>query len=50
MKNQHKKDLYLYGKHAVELALKNPRRKILEIYATKETATEMNLPKNLLGG
>ena len=31
----------------VELAIKNPRRKIKEIYVTKETAAEMNLPKNL---
>ena len=48
MKNQNKKDLYLYGKHAVELAIKNPRRKIVEIYATRETAQEMNLPNNVI--
>jgi len=47
MKNQGQKTVYLYGKHVVDLAIKNPRRKILEIYATKETMTEMNLPKNM---
>ena len=31
----------------VELAVKNPYRKILEIYTTKETLAEMNLPKNI---
>ena len=31
----------------MDLAIKNPRRKILEIYATRETAAEMNLPKNV---
>lgn len=31
----------------VDLAIKNPRRKILEIYVTKETMAEMNLPKNI---
>ncbi len=32
----------------VELAVKNPRRKIKEIYVTKETMAQMNLPKNLV--
>jgi len=40
-------NLYLYGKHVVEMAVQNPKRKILEIYATKETLAEMNLPKDL---
>ncbi len=31
----------------VDLAIKNPRRKIKEIYVTKETLAEMNLPQNL---
>lgn len=31
----------------VDLAIKNPRRKILEIYATRENAAEMNLTKNV---
>lgn len=48
MKKGIQKNLYLYGKHAVELAVKNPRRKILEIYAMKETLAEMNLPKNIM--
>ncbi|MBQ4472642.1 MAG: 23S rRNA (guanosine(2251)-2'-O)-methyltransferase RlmB [Alphaproteobacteria bacterium] len=47
MKNQNQKELFLYGKHVVALAVKNPRRKIKEIYATKETLAEMDLPKNL---
>lgn len=47
MKQKGLKELFLYGKHVVELAIKNPRRKIKEIYVTKETAAEMNLPKNL---
>ena len=45
MKNQ--KDVYLYGKHVVELAVKNPRRNVKEIYVTKETLAEMNFPKDL---
>lgn len=47
MKNQNQKELLLYGKHVVDLAIKNPRRKIKEIYVTKETLAEMNLPQNL---
>ena len=47
MKNQNQKELLLYGKHVVDLAIKNPRRKIKEIYITKETLAEMNLPQNL---
>ena len=31
----------------VDLAIKNPRRKIKEVYVTKETLAEMNLPQNL---
>ena len=31
----------------VELAVKNPRRKILEIYAIQEILAEMDLPRNL---
>ena len=47
MKTQSPKELFLYGKHVVDLAVKNPHRKIKEIYATKETLAEMDLPKNL---
>ena len=47
MKQSNFKNLYLYGKHVVAMAVQNPRRRILEIYATKETAAEMNLPKNI---
>lgn len=47
MQEQKRKDLYLYGKHVIELAVKNPRRHIREIYATKETQTGINLPKNV---
>ena len=32
----------------VELAVKNPRRKIKEIYATKETLAEMNLSRDFV--
>ena len=32
----------------VDLAIRNSRRTIKEIYATKETAAEMNLPNNLM--
>ena len=39
--------MFLYGKHVVSLAVKNPRRKIKEIYAMKETLAEMHLPSNL---
>jgi len=31
----------------VDLAIKNPQRKIKEIYVTKETLAEMHLPQNL---
>lgn len=48
MKNQGPKELFLYGKHVVELAVKNPRRKIKEIYATKETLAEMNLSRDFV--
>lgn len=48
MKNQKQKNIYLYGKHVVELAIKNPQRKVLEIYATKETAAEMHLPQSIV--
>ena len=47
MKKVTSKCLYLYDKHVVAMAVQNPRRRILEIYATKETAAEMNLPKNI---
>lgn len=45
MKNQ--KDILLYGKHVVALAVKNPKRKIKEIYATKETLAEMGLASSM---
>ncbi|MBP5343543.1 MAG: 23S rRNA (guanosine(2251)-2'-O)-methyltransferase RlmB [Alphaproteobacteria bacterium] len=47
MQKSTSKSLYLYGKHVVAMAVQNPRRRILEIYATKETAAEMNLPQNI---
>ena len=31
----------------MDLAIKNPRRRINDIYGTKETLAEMNLPKNI---
>jgi len=47
MKNQNAKTLFLYGKHVIDLAIKNPHRKILEIYGTKEALAEMNPPNHL---
>ena len=45
MKNT--KDVLIYGKHPVELAIQNPHRTIKEIYATKQTLNEMNISKNI---
>jgi 23S rRNA (guanosine2251-2'-O)-methyltransferase len=47
MKNPSYKDVLLYGKHAVELAIKNPKRHIKDIYVTKETAQEMSFPAGI---
>jgi len=41
------KNLYLYGKHVIALAVKNSRRRIKEIYITKETQVEMKLSASL---
>ena len=41
------KDVLIYGKHPVELAIQNSHRTIKEIYATKQTLSEMNIPKNI---
>ena len=48
--NQNKsasKDVFIYGKHPVELVLKNKRRRILDIYHTRE-ALPNGLPKNII--
>lgn len=47
MKPNHK-DVLIYGKHPVELALKNPRRQIREIYALKGTLDEFDIPKSIV--
>ena len=41
------KDILIYGKHPVELALKNPHRTIKEIYATKQAVSEMDIPRHI---
>ena len=41
------KDVLIYGKHPVELAIQNPRRTIKEIYATKPTLNEMDIPRHI---
>jgi len=41
------KDVLIYGKHPVELAIQNPHRVIKEIYATKQPLAEINIPKNI---
>lgn len=40
------KDILIYGKHPIELALKNKKRRILELYHTRESTMD-NLPKNI---
>ena len=42
------KDVFLYGKHAVELAIKNPQRQIKEIYITKDTAAQITIPSHIV--
>ena len=38
------KDLFLFGRHPIELALKNNRRTILELYYTQGSLTGLTLP------
>lgn len=44
----HSKDILIYGKHPVSLAIQNPRRKIKEIYATRQALNEIELPKGMM--
>ena len=37
------KDIFLFGRHPIELALKNPKRTILELYYTREALTGLTL-------
>lgn len=48
MKNTHNKDVLIYGRHPIELALQNPRRQIKELYAVKGAADGLKLPSNLI--
>ena len=41
-KNSH--DIFLYGRHPIELALKNKRRRILELYYTKGSLDSLSVP------
>ena len=48
--NQNKntsKDIFIFGRHPVELALKNKNRRILELYHTRDFLPN-NLPKNII--
>lgn len=38
------KDIFLFGRHPIELALQNKRRTILELYHTKEALTGLTIP------
>ena len=40
------KDIFIYGKHPIELALKNKNRRVLEIYYTKDALWD-KFPQNL---
>ena len=41
------KDMLLFGRHPIELALKNPRRTILELYHTKDALAGIMLPPTI---
>ena len=41
------KDTLLYGRHPIELALKNQRRTILELYHTKDALEGLTLPQTI---
>ncbi len=45
--NKQAKDVLLYGKHPVSLALSNPCRAVREIYATPGAADELTIPANV---
>ena len=41
------KDIFLFGRHPIELALKNKRRTIMELYYTKDALTGLILPSTI---
>ena len=41
------KDILIYGRHPIELALQNKRRRILEIYATREGGSALKIPSGI---
>ena len=47
-KSSTSKDIFIYGRHPLELALKNPRRKILELYHTRDALGNIRLPNGLI--
>ena len=46
-KQQKNKELWLYGTHPVTLALQNPKRKVKEVWVTKNASDEIKLPKHI---
>jgi len=40
-------DIYLFGRHPIELALQNPNRRILEIYYTANSVKNIKLPPKI---
>ena len=41
------KDIFIYGRHPIELAFQNKRRRILEIYATRDGVSGLNIPSGI---
>ena len=44
---QGNKDVFIYGRHPVELAIKNSKRKILELYYVRGSFPENQIPKTI---
>ena len=47
VKSQGSKNLYIYGRHPIELALNNPKRRILELYHMPDTLRGLKVPQNI---
>ncbi len=47
MKQTHTKDILIYGRHPVELALQNPQRKIKTLYAVKGATDGLKIPAQI---
>ena len=47
VKSQGPKNLYIYGRHPIELALHNPKRQILEIYHMPDALKGLKIPGNI---